>query len=231
MIGTPLTINAANVWRGQDRTNGFVMKNIDGRIPALKESFSRLNIGAASVLYAPGVVPFGNALFRDNAVIDVSPGAVQSDKPTKARFQGVLQFEQGIQTGHPVQNWGIMTFSKGTLVRKGLVGYKQAMTAVLATPAAQEANYLALLGGDKAKDVVATRTTYAEWIAAQKAGADGDKLGLFFANTSGFPIVQLVLAANINNPTAGFTNGGVTFGGWAEIFEKENQAIYFDIQA
>jgi len=220
--GAPLDITQNNVFRGQDRSNGFLMRNVDGRVPAISEGFSRMNIGAASALYVDGIVPYGSGLWRDTGNIDTTPGAVFSDKPTKGWFVGVLKFEQGMQTGHPVAGHGIPAgYAKGTLVRKGLVGYKQTMTQV-----GQEANYLAMLKGTKAQDVGTVRKVYADWAATLKAGADGDRLAIFFANASGFPIMSLVLAANIAAPTL----ANATFGGFVEILEPENQTMYIDLR-
>jgi len=220
--GAPLTIDVNNVYRGQDRSNGFLMKNADGRIPALQEGFSRMNIGSGSASYVDGIVPYGTALWRDTATIDTAPGAVYADKPTKGWFVGVLKFEQGMQTGHPVAGHGIPAgYAKGTLVRKGLIGYKQTMTAV-----GQEANFLALLKGDKTKDIGTVRKVYADWAATLKVGADGDRLAIFFGNASGFPIMSLVLAANVGAPVL----ANATFGGFVEILEPENQAVYIDLR-
>jgi hypothetical protein len=220
--GAPISINQNNVFRGQDKTNGFLMRNSDGRVAALTEGFSKLNIAAASALFADGVVPWGSGLWRDIATIDASPGAVHANKPTKGWFVGALKLEQGQQTGNPVQPWGIPTFSRGTLVRKGPMGYKVTMTAV-----GQEANFLAYLKGDATKDTVTVRKLYADWIAALKAGADGDRLALFFANDSGFPIISLVVAAELGYPTL----ANATFAGWVEHLEPENQAVYVDLRA
>lgn len=219
--GTPLTPNAANIFKGRDRTNGFLMRNVDGRVPASTDGFSRAYIGAGNVLYTDGAIPFGNALFRDTGAIDTKPGAVYADKPTKSQFAGVLKFEQGWQTGHPVQNWGIPTYSRGTLVRKGPVGYKQTMTAV-----GQEANYLALLKGDSTKDTGTVRKVYSDWVALLKAGADGDRLAIFYGTASGFPIMSLVAAANLGEPTL----ADAVFGGWVENFEKENEAVFISLR-
>lgn len=223
--GTPLKTSQNNVWRGRGRTNGFVMKSVDGRIPAVKEGFTRLGIGGSNVLFTDGAVPFGNALFRDVNQIDTAAGYVQTDKPTKGQLAGILEFDQAAQTGTPVLNWGKQQFQRGLLCRSGLVGYKQSM--VYGT--AQEANYLTLLktGFGYAQDVNTVRTVYSDWVAARKAGAEGDRLALFFGNISGFPIVKMVVAANIGAPTTGLT--AVTFGGWAEILEPENETIYFKI--
>jgi len=218
--GTPLQITATNIFKGVDRTNGFLMRNVDGRLPAVSEGYAQMVIGAGSVLYPAGAVPFGNALWRDTGNVDTVPGTAFADKPTKAHFAGILKFEQGWQTGHPVQNWGIPQFSRGLLVRKGLVGYKQTMAAV-----GQEAGYLALLQGDSTKDTGTYRNVYSDWIAALKAGNDGDKLGLFFGVASGFPIMSLVAAASVGAPTL----ANAVFGGWIAIFEKENEAVFADI--
>jgi hypothetical protein len=220
--GTPLKITSQRVFRGQDRTNGFLMRNSDGRIPALQEGASSFTIGASSALFTDGIIPWGNGLWRDLNQIDTKPGAVFSDKPTKAEFVGVLKFEQGLQTGHPVAGHGMQAaFMKGTLVRSGLVGFKQSMQAV-----GDEANYLLYLKGVVAQDVNTVRLVYSDWVAALKAGADGDKLGLFFGNASGFPIVSLVAAANVGAPTLANT----VFAGFAEVYEKENNAIYFRLR-
>jgi hypothetical protein len=220
--GAPLSITQNNVFRGQDKTNGFLMRNADNRIPALVEGFSKLNVGAGHVLYTDGAVPWGCGLWRDTGTIDTAPGAVHASKPTKGWFVGALKFEQGQQTGHPVQGWGIPTFSRGSLVRRGLMGYKVTMAAV-----GKEVEFLAYLKGDKAQDIAATRKLYEDWIAAFKAGADGDRLALFFATASGFPIITMVPVANIGAPTL----ANAVFGGWVEVLEPENQAVYVDLRA
>jgi hypothetical protein len=135
-------------------------------------------------------------------------------------FVGTLLFEQGWQAGNPVRNYGLPTYSKGTIIREGLVGYKVSMAAV-----GQEANYFDYLRADPARDVDSVRRVYSNWMDALKAGADGDKLGIFFANASGFPIVSLVPRAQLAAPVL----TGATFGGFAVVFESENECIYFDI--
>jgi hypothetical protein len=81
------------------------------------------------------------------------------------------------------------------------------------------------LNGDTAQDVAGTRTTWKEWTAAYKAASDGDKLGIFFGNDSGFPIVSVVAKANVAAPTL----ANAAFAGFAIVFEKENEAVIFDI--
>jgi hypothetical protein len=220
-LGFPLEADNLNRLYGfeQPKTNGFLMRNSDGRIPAVQLPIGRLVVSGASVLYIDGAVPWGNGLWRDISTVDTSPGAVYTAKPAKSRFIGILKFNQGWQAGHPIAPWGLPAYSKGTVVNKGFVGYKHAMAAV-----GQESNYLAYLKGDKTKDDVAVRTTYDEWMAAFKAGAEGSRLGLFFANDSGFPLVSVVA-----NPAAP-TLANATFAGFAlDEYQKEHKAVYFDI--
>ena len=221
-VGSPIDItDQSKLWGGTSKTNGFLMRSVDGRIPALEESFARCVIGATSPMFDSMVVPWGNALWVDMSTVDTEPHVIQSVKPADAFFVGVLKFEQGVQTGNPIQPYGLPPFTRGTVIRKGYVGYKTSMPAV-----GIETDYTGYLLGDETKDVDTARSTYGEWMDILKAGADGDRLGLFFGNDSGFPIVSLVLAANIASPTL----ANATFGGFAEIFEPENEAIYFDVR-
>jgi hypothetical protein len=198
------------------------MRNVDGRIPATKESSSRNIVGASNVLAAAGVIPYGNGLWQDLTTMASGPGLINAEKPTVGRLIGIMEFNQGWQTGHPVQNWGIPTFGRADIIRSGYVGYKVSMTAV-----GQEANYLAYLQGDRAMDVVGVRQTYTEWLAAYSAAGDGAKLGLFFGNASGFPIMAVVPFANIANPTL----AGATFAGFVMTFENENEAVFVEFQS
>ena len=227
--GTPLKIGQDHIWRGRDKTNGFLMRNVDGRVPALKESFSRVDIGAGNVISAAGAVPYGNGLWRDISTMDVDPGVVKTEKPAVGILVGIAEFNQGWQTGHPVQGWGVPTFGRADMIRKGYVGYKVAMTAV-----GQEANYLAYLQGDTTQDIATVRTVYDDWLAAYVGdpGAtvpvlpvDGSKLALFFGNTSGFPIISVVSPVSGALPVNPALTGA-TFAGYVEIFEPENEAVF-----
>jgi hypothetical protein len=217
------------------------MRSVDGRIPALEESFASLKAGATNPLYDDGVIPWGNAVWLNLATMKTSPHTVIAEKPAAARLAGVLKFEQGWQTGNPVQNWGLPIYSRGTLIRDGFVGYKIAMKA-----GGNPDDYLACLKGDDSKDVPAVRTVYDDWVTAMQGATSSDLLCLFFHNATGFPIVAVagttksVLAGT---PSSSYAVGdfsqavvkvapelsGATFGGYAKIFEPENQAIYFEI--
>ena len=222
-IGPGMPLDPSNLealYKGMNRTNGFLMRNVDGRLPALQQPVGRLSIGAANVLSDDGVVTWGNGLWRDTANIDTRSGFAYAQKPAKALLAGVLKFNQGWQAGNPVMPHGVPEYSKAIIVTKGLVGYKTSMTEV-----GQEAEYLAFLKGDVTKDLPANVIGYDAWMAMYKAAADGDRLGLFVGNDSGFPIVAVVEVADLAAPVL----DDATFVGFAEIFEKENETIFFDI--
>lgn len=221
--GLPIDISSLNKLYGfeQPRTNGFLMKNVDGRVPAIKFPVGRFSIRSSSPVGDGEVIPWGHGLWRDIATCDTAPGTVHTQKPTNGIFIGVLKFNQGIQAGNPVVPWGVPAYSKGTVVNKGPVGYKHAKAA-----GGNAADYLAYLRGDKTLDNDTVRTTYQMWMAAYKTAASGTRLAVFFENDSGFPIVSGVAPASISNPTL----DGATFGGFAlDEFQPENGAVYFNI--
>jgi len=213
--------NIDALYKGLNKTNGFLMRNVDGRVPALQQPLGRLSIDAVNALSDDGIVPWGNGLWRDISRMDTHPGIAHAQKPAKAFFCGVLKFNQGKQAGNPVVPWGLESYSKGTIVSKGPVGYKTAMAAI-----GKEEAYLDYLKGKASQDIPAVRTVYKDWVALYKAANDGDKLGLFFSNDSGFPVVAVVAKANIAAPAL----AGATFAGFAEVWEPENEAVFFDVR-
>jgi hypothetical protein len=224
--GMPIDISDQNkLWGGMHRTNGFLHKNVDGRIPALKVSWARITRASlANPLSERGVIPWGNAMWKNLAFIDTMPNTLCPDKPEKGQFAGILLFEQGWQSGHPIVPYGLVDYTKGTLIPQGLVGYKISMAEI-----GKESEYYAFLQNqqDKTYDVVENRKTYKDWMTALKAADDGSKLGIFFGNDSGFPLVEVVPAADLPNPTL----ADATFGGFARLLEPENEAVYFEINA
>jgi hypothetical protein len=225
MPGMPMDIGSPDrLWKGGVKTNGILMRAVNGRIPSLVEGYSRIVVDPANALYTPDVIPWGNALWREVGEIDVRPGVRYAQAPaTKPSIIGVFEFNQGWQASNPIQPYGMPSYSTGSIIRKGLVGYEHAMAGVN-----QADNYLKYIQGDTdaAVDVDTVRTLYADWVATWKAAAAGSKLGLFFDNETGFPVVSVVLAASLAAPAL----TGCTFGGFAEVFAKEFERIYFDIQ-
>jgi hypothetical protein len=248
--GTPIDISEQKeLWGGHDKTNGFLHKSVDGRIPALKDFWNNMACDVANPIYESNVIPWGNGVWLDVANIDTKARTLYCQKPAKGVFRGIMPFEQGFATGNPVQPYGLPRYSKKDVVLQGLVGYKVSMTA-----GADGDDYMAYLAGDVSKDIVAVRETYADWMAAWKAAAAGSKLGIFFDDLSGFPIVAVVAAGGsvVTNVLAGtpgstydqddFTQvsiapGGVpvltgaSFGGFAVVYESENEAAYFSIRS
>jgi hypothetical protein len=222
MPGMPMDIGSPDrLWKGGVKTNGILMKAVNGRIPSLVEGFSRITIDPASVLYEPDVVPWGNGLWREVNEIDTRPGIRHAQAPSvKPLLMGVFEFNQGWQASNPIQPFGMPSYSTGTVIRNGLVGYEHALTDV-----ASADDYLKYIQGEAAQDDPAVRTVYADWVAAWKAAAAGSKLGLFFDDATGFPVVSVVLAADLAEPVL----ADCTFGGFAEVFAKEHERVYFKI--
>ena len=225
MPGMPMNIGSpARLWKGGVKTNGFLMKAVNGRIHSITEGYSRIVVGEGSVLYWPDVVPWGNGLWREVDEIDARPGVRYTEAPdTKPSLVGIFEFNQGWQASNPIQPYGMPAYSTGTIIRQGLVGYEHALASVT-----KAAEYLKYVQGDRSTgvDVNTVRTLYADWVAAWKAAAAGSKLALFFDNASGFPVISVVAAASLAAPTL----AGCTFAGYAEVFAKEFERLYFDVR-
>jgi hypothetical protein len=223
--GMPMEIGSpSRLWKGGIKTNGFLMKAVNGRIPSLVEGYARIVVDAANPLYALDVVPWGNALWRDVGEIDMRPGVRHAQAPLgKPLLVGVFEFNQGWQASNPIQPYGMPSYSTGSIVRKGLVGYEHALAGV-----DKAEDYVRYIKGESGADVDTNtvRTLYSDWIAAWKNAAAGSQLGLFFDNATGFPVVSVVLAANLAAPVL----AGCAFGGFAEVVAKEFERVYFDIQ-
>jgi hypothetical protein len=224
MPGMPMNIGSFDqLWKGGVKTNGILMRAVNGRIPSLVEGYSRIVVDSSNMLYTPDVVPWGNALWREVNEIDTRPSVRYAQAPSvKPMLMGVLEFNQGWQASNPIQPYGMPSYSTGSIVRKGLVGYEHALVAP-----DQAAAYLKYIQGDKsaAVDVNTVRTLYADWVAAWKGAAAGSRLALFFDDDTGFPVVSVVLAADVASPSL----TGCTFGGYAEVFAKEHERVYFEI--
>jgi hypothetical protein len=224
--GMPLDISdQSRLWGGRDRTNGILHKNVDGRIPALKTSWARImSADLGNPVSERGVIPWGSAFWRNLAQIDTRPNSMYPDKPAQGLFAGILLFEQGVQSGNPIIPYGLADYTKGTVIISGLVGYKSAMTET-----GVEDNYYKFLQNqhDRTYDKPEVRTVYKDWMAELKAAGDGSKLGIFFGNASGFPLTAVIPAANLANPVL----ADATFGGFARLYEPENEIVYFAIEA
>jgi hypothetical protein len=224
--GMPIDISdQKKLWGGFGKTNGILHKNVDGRIPAMKGSWARIMAARLeNPLSERGVIPWGNAFWRNLGLIDTKPNTFYPDKPDAGLFGGILLFEQGWQSGNPIVPYGLVDYTRGTVIPSGLVGYQTSMAAV----GAEEDYYKFLQNqADRAYNKIEARKGYKEWMADLKAAGDGSKLGIFFGNGSGFPLVEAVPAADRANPAV----TDATFGGFARLYEPENEIVYFEIEA
>ena len=212
--------NPARLWKGGLRTNGILMGNVNSRVPAITEGFSRLVVDSTNPLHTRNVMTWGNGLWMDMNEVDTRPGVRHGQAPLapgKPVLIGVFQFNQGWQASNPIQPYGMPLYSTGNVIRTGLVGYGTAMTH-----GANPEHYMMYLEGDSTYDDPAVRTVYSDWVTAWKNEASVSRLALFFHNLSGFPVVAPT-SASLPAPT------GCTFAGHFKVLAQEHERVYFDI--
>jgi len=219
MSGSLLSVTGTKAWKGGELTNGFLMKNADGRVAAITQSGTIDLSGNTAVTQA---VPYGNGLIRVLSDVDAAKvnalrsGAVGS---SIYQFAGIVKYEAAWAISHPVQNWGIPAYSKFTAVTRGIVGYKFSQKS-----GQSNADYLAFLKGDKTK--VTAIDTFTEWAAALAAGTIiGQTLYLLLSVTTGFPRVIVGVA----NRAAITVPAGYMLVGQASVYEPENGMIGFEL--
>lgn len=220
MSGSLLRVSGSNAWKGGELTNGFLMRNADGRVAAITQS-GTLDLTGNTIF--PNAAPFGNGLVRvlQNATTPASVNALKSGIPEDQiyAFAGVIKYEPGWAISHPAQNWGIPPFSKFTCITRGIVGYKFSQKS-----GQSNADYLAFIMGNKAK--VTAIDTYDNWMT-MLAGATtiGQTLYLLINQLTGFPQVVLGVAnrASVSIPA------GYMLVGEAVVFEPENGMIGFEL--
>ena len=220
MSGSLLRVSGSNAWKGGELTNGFLMRNADGRVAAITQS-GTLDLTGNSAL--PNAAPFGNGLVRvlGNAVTPSSVNALKSGVPETEiyAFAGIIKYEPGWAVSHPAQNWGIPSFSKFTCITRGIVGFKFSQKS-----GQSAANYLAFIMGDKSK--VTAIDTYDDWMKTlAAANTIGQNLYLLINQLTGFPQVVLGVAnrASVSIPA------GYMLVGEAVVFEPENGMIGFEL--
>jgi uncharacterized repeat protein (TIGR02543 family) len=218
MSGSLLSVSGNNAWRGGELTNGFLMRNADGRVAAITQSGIIDLTGNAVALNA---VPFGNGLIRVLGDVDTESNLLKSGAAGNSvyQFAGVVKYEPGWAISHPVQNWGIPAFSKFTAITRGIVGYKFSQKT-----AQPNADYLAFLKGDKSK--VTAIDTYQDWMDALAAAAViGSNLYLLISVITGFP---KVVVGGPDKHTVVIPAGHMLVA-QAVVFEPENGMIGFEI--
>ena len=219
MTGSLLSVTGTKAWKGGELTNGFLMKNADGRVAAITQSGTIDMTGNTTV---SDVIPYGNGLIRLLAdATAAKANKLRSGAPGTSMYQfaGIVKYEPGWAISNPVQNWGIPAYSKFTCVSRGIVGYKFSHKV-----GQTAADYLAFLKGDKSK--VTAIDTFADWMALLAAGTTiGQNLYLLISVVTGFPRVILGL------PHRGAITvpAGFVLVGQAVVFEPENEMIGFEL--
>ena len=223
MTGSLLSVSGSKAWKGGELTNGFLMKNADGRVAAITQS-GTLDLTGNTVL-TPAVlpaVPYGNGLIRligDSHAATIN--SLRSGAPGSSvyQFAGVVKYEPGWAASHPVQNWGIPAFSKFTAITRGIVGYKFSQKA-----GQSNADYMAFVKGDKTK--VTAIDTFDDWMAALHAATViGSTLDLLMSIVTGLP---RVIVGGPNRFGIAVPAGHMLIG-QAAVFEPENGMIGFEL--
>ena len=219
MSGSLLSVSGVKAWKGGELTNGFLMRNADGRVAAITQSGTIDLTGNAAVTNA---VPFGNGLIRLMEDADAAQiNALKSGAPGNSvyQFAGVVKYEPGWAISHPVQNWGIPSFSKFTSITRGIVGYKFSQKT-----GQSNADYLAFIKGDKSK--VTAIDTFDDWMTALAAAtAIGSNLYLLVSVLTGFP---KVIVGGADKHAVVIPAGHMLIA-QAVVFEPENGMVGFEI--
>ena len=218
MTGGLLSVSGSKAWKGGELTNGFLMRNADGRVAAITQS-GTIDVSAnAAVVEA---VPFGNGLIRVLSDVDSDSNLLKSGAAGASvyQFAGIVKYEPGWAISHPVQNWGIPAFSKFTAITRGIVGYKFSQKS-----GQSNADYLAFLKGDKTK--VTAIDAFADWMTALAAATViGSNLYLLISVLTGFP---KVVVGGPDKHSVVIPAGHMLIG-QAVVFEPENGMIGFEL--
>lgn len=217
--GSLISVAGTRAWKGSELTNGFLMRNADGRVAAITQAGTMDASDNAAITEA---VPYGSGLVR--VVTDIDTGDVNTLKsgvPANAVYQfgGIMKYEPGWAASHPVQNWGVPSFAKFTAITRGIVGFKHSKK-----DGASDADYIAFLKGDKSKiDAVDVFTDWLDLLGA--ATAIGSNLYLLIDVTTGFPKV-VVGGPNIFSVSVPV---GFMLVAKASVFEPENGMVGFEL--
>lgn len=217
--GNLLSVSGNKAWKGEELTNGFLMKNADGRVAAITQSGTIDLSGNAAVREA---VPFGNGLIRvlaDAGLTDINALRSGAAGDSIYQFAGVVKYEPGWAISHPVQNWGVPSYSKFTAISRGIVGYKFSQKS-----GETNADYLAFIKGDRSK--VTAIDTFEDWMDALAAATViGSNLYLLMSVLTGFP---KVVVGGPDKHTVVIPAGHMLIA-QAVVFEPENGMVGFEI--
>lgn len=128
--GAILRMTGDGIWKGQDKTNGKLMKGMN--IMQLTLGYSKLNLTTALIATGAAGVAFGNGVWYDRySTRKISqPGSVYGGQPTTVnavpRLAGIVVQDEAIMTGQPIYNDVLLAHNKGRIAVRGYVQYKTA---------------------------------------------------------------------------------------------------------
>lgn len=131
--GAILKMTGNGIWKGQDKTNGKLMKNMN--IMQLTVGYSKLVTSAALIATGAAGVAFGNGVWfdRNPTVKAATPYTVHGGIPTAVgavpRLAGVIVQDEAIMTGQPIYNDVLLAHNKGRIAVRGYVQYKTALSS------------------------------------------------------------------------------------------------------
>jgi hypothetical protein len=223
--GSLLSVAGSRVWKGDELTNGFLMRNADGRVPAITQS-GIITLNTNSSYASDMTIPFGCGVFRrlnlvNSSKQEVNNFVVDDQGSTVLGFAGIIKYEQGWAESNPIKNWGVPAYSKFTLIVKGIVGFKYFVNQ----STVDFESFFDFMKGDKTKR--SNIEGYAEILTRwQEASATmpNTHVYLAFSPANGMPIAYI---SDRNNFTQPFDKLFTV--GRAVLFEPENETIYFEL--
>ena len=226
--GSLLSVTESRIWKGDELTNGFLMRNADGRVPAITQS-GIITLSSNSLYASDMTIPFGCGVFRrlnlvnsskqevNTFVVDDTGGAYGG---ARLGFAGIIKYEQGWAESNPIKNWGVPAYSKFTLIVKGIVGFKY----FVEESTLDIASFFDFMKGDKTKrsKIEGYAEILTKWQTA--ATAPNTHVYLAFSTANGMPIAYVSDRNTFSQPVDDFFTVGR-----AVLFEPENETIYFEL--
>jgi len=223
--GSLLSVAGSRVWKGDELTNGFLMRNADGRVPAITQS-GIITLSTHSLYVSDMTIPFGCGVFRrldlvNSSKQEVNNFVVDDQDTTALGFAGIIKYEQGWAESNPIKNWGVPAYSKFTLIVKGIVGFKY----FVKQSTGDFESFFAFMKGDKSKraNVEGYAEILAKWQTAS-AAMTNTHVYLAVSTANGMPFAYISDRNTFTQPFDDFFTVGR-----AVLFEPENETIYFEL--
>jgi hypothetical protein len=123
----PFVLTSPNIWRGQNTSNGQLLKI---------HEYS-LAVGYASLVISPALateraaanrtaVPFGNGVWFDDSVYTTTPHKLYAGvgAAVTPKLAGILAYDPAEASMQPVNSDGVMPYNKGKVIKRGFVRMK-----------------------------------------------------------------------------------------------------------